>query len=157
MIQGSAWSSTLWVCILLSIPSHTMLISNSLSRYWYVANSLASPISFGPDLNLVAASALSRLRWDTNIDMVTDSRHAMLCRDIHQKNYTTITTGENQCRRCLLQMGSSTTQRSTTPNRWTKYATKMPVSKISRGELGQKGNTVRCGQPQGVHGSPGQQ
>ena len=55
----------------------------------------------------------------------------------------------------LLQMGRSTTQRSTTPNR--TMLLKMPVSKISRGELGQKGNTTRHGEPQSAHGSPGGQ
>lgn len=71
---------------------------------------------------------------DTNIDMSNGDERSY-CRD----------TQEFQLCRAFIVMGSSTTQRSTTPNR-TKYATRMTVSIISKDELGQRSNAMCHGE-----------
>lgn len=118
-----------------------------ISSYWYVversSSVLSRPYTY---LDAIVVFDLSRPHMDTNINMFDfATRQAVLCRDIHQKTcyYTTKRKSESTaCLRC----GKSTTQRSTTPNE-TKYATRMPVSKISKDELRPKGNTSRgeCG------------
>lgn len=74
---------------------------------------------------------------DTNIDLFNIVViQAVLCRDIQQKSdyYYHKAEISADCLVRLLQMGKGTSQRSTTPNH-SKYATRMPVSIISKGGL----------------------
>jgi len=98
---------------------------------------------------------------DTNIDLLdTVTRLAVLCRGIRQKlhyyHHNAIVSVDCVVR--LLQMGKSTTQRSTRPN-LSKYATRMPVSIISKGQLKPERqilHVMEMAAPKSAHASPGQ-